>query len=62
MHFDRAWSLTRYAPRASRDLTGKYSHLNGVLDNTLSLNGAQRRSQAVTQKAGYQTAIVGNGT
>lgn len=40
-------------------LTGKYSHLNGFIDNVSTFNGAQQTFPKLLQKAGYQTAIVG---
>jgi len=41
--------------------TGKYSHLNGFLDNrgTTKFDGSQTTFPKLLQKAGYQTAIVG---
>ncbi len=40
-------------------LTGKHSHLNGVLDNGARFDGSQQTFPKLLQKAGYQTAIVG---
>ncbi len=47
------------APSRAVILTGKYSHLNGVLDNRLEFDGSQPTFPKLLQKAGYQTAIVG---
>lgn len=40
-------------------LTGKYSHLNGFLQNGDRFDGSQQTFPKLLQKAGYQTAIVG---
>lgn len=40
-------------------LTGKHSHLNGVINNRVRFNGAQQTFPKLLQKAGYQTAMVG---
>ncbi|MCC9607155.1 sulfatase [Blastopirellula sp. JC732] len=40
-------------------LTGKYSHLNGFIDNRSRFNGKQLTYPKLLQKAGYQTAVVG---
>ncbi len=40
-------------------LTGKYSHLNGFIDNRGRFNGAQQTFPKLLQKAGYQTAVFG---
>jgi arylsulfatase A-like enzyme len=42
-------------------LTGKYSHINGFLDNHRSsrFDGSQQTVAKLLQKAGYQTAMVG---
>lgn len=47
------------APSRATILTGKYSHLNGVLDNVIEFNGAQQTFPKLMQKAGYQTALFG---
>jgi len=43
-------------------LTGKFSHMNGYLDNEsgMKFNQAQTTFPKLLQKAGYQTAIFGN--
>ncbi|MCZ6835962.1 MAG: sulfatase-like hydrolase/transferase, partial [Planctomycetota bacterium] len=40
-------------------LTGKYSHLNGFLQNGNRFDGAQQTIPKLLQKGGYQTSIVG---
>ena len=47
------------APSRAVVLTGKYSHLNGLLDNRQTFNGAQQTMPKLLQGAGYQTAIIG---
>lgn len=40
-------------------LTGKYSHINGHIDNRVSFDGEQQTFPKLMQQAGYQTAMVG---
>ena len=40
-------------------LTGKYSHLNGFVQNGDTFDGSQQTFVKLLQEAGYQTAIVG---
>jgi len=41
-------------------LTGKYSHLNGFIDNNTSrFDGRQQHVAKLLQRAGYQTAMIG---
>ena len=40
-------------------LTGKYSHLNGFIQNGDKFDGSQQTFPKLLQKVGYQTAIVG---
>jgi len=47
------------APSRAVILTGKYSHINGVIDNRLRFDGSQQTFPKVLQKAGYQTAMIG---
>ena len=47
------------APSRAVILTGKYSHLNGLLDNRQTFDGSQQTMPKLMQKAGYQTAIFG---
>ena len=60
MRFDRALVTNSIcAPSRAVILTGKYSHLNGVLDNRLRFDGSQPTFPKLLQAAGYQTAIFG---
>lgn len=47
------------APSRAVILTGKHSHLNGVIDNRVSFDGSQQTFPKLLQKAGYQTAWLG---
>jgi arylsulfatase A-like enzyme len=47
------------APSRAVILTGKYSHLNGVIDNAVKFDGSQQTFPKLLQKAGYRTAIIG---
>lgn len=48
------------APSRATILTGKYSHLNGVVDNhSTAFDGNQQTFPKLLKKNGYQTAIVG---
>lgn len=40
-------------------LTGKYSHINGVTDNSTRFDGSQETFPKLLQQADYETAIVG---
>jgi arylsulfatase A-like enzyme len=40
-------------------LTGKYSHMNGFLDNNDTFDGSQQTFPKMLQNAGYKTAMVG---
>jgi arylsulfatase A-like enzyme len=40
-------------------LTGKYSHINGMRDNTNTFDGSQITFPKLLQQAGYETAIFG---
>ena len=56
MRFDRALVTNSIcAPSRAVILTGKYSHLNGVLDNRLQFDGSQQTFPKLLQEAGYQT-------
>ena len=60
IRFDRALVTNSIcAPSRAVILTGKYSHLNGVLDNRLRFDGSQQTFPKLLQAAGYQTAIFG---
>jgi arylsulfatase A-like enzyme len=47
------------APCRAVILTGKYSHLNGVIDNRKKFDGSQQTFPKLLQKAGYETAMIG---
>src|SRR5262249_44689632 len=47
------------APCRAVLLTGKHSHINGVIDNTVAFDGKQQTFPKLLQKAGYQTAMIG---
>jgi arylsulfatase A-like enzyme len=49
------------APSRAVILTGKYSHINGKIDNTREnpFDGDQQTFPKLLQKAGYQTAMIG---
>ena len=47
------------APSRAVLLTGKYSHLNGVLDNNQIFDGEQETFPKILQEAGYQTSMIG---
>jgi len=47
------------APSRATILTGQYSHMNGVLDNSLPFDGSQQTFPKLLRQAGYQTALFG---
>jgi arylsulfatase A-like enzyme len=47
------------APSRAVVLTGKHSHLNGVIDNVKAFDPNQQTFPKLLQKAGYQTAMIG---
>ena len=47
------------APSRAVILTGKYSHVNGIIDNRQVFNGEQQTFPKLLQKAGYRTALFG---
>ncbi len=47
------------APSRAVILTGKHSHLNGLMDNRQTFDGAQATFPKLLQGAGYQTAMIG---
>ncbi|MFW5831785.1 MAG: sulfatase [Prolixibacteraceae bacterium] len=46
-------------PSRATILTGKHSHLNGMLNNDTTFNGAQQTFPKLLQTGGYQTAWIG---
>jgi arylsulfatase A-like enzyme len=60
LRFDRALVTNSIcAPSRAVILTGKYSHVNGVLDNVDDFDGDQPTFPKLLQGAGYQTAAFG---
>jgi arylsulfatase A-like enzyme len=47
------------APSRAVILTGKYSHINGVIDNRVKFDGSRQTFPKLLQKAGYETAVIG---
>ena len=47
------------APSRAVLLTGKYSHLNGVINNSAEFDGSQQTFPKLLQAAGYETALFG---
>lgn len=60
MRFDNCFCTNSIcAPSRAVILTGKYSHINGVVDNRTPFDGSQQTLPKLLQQAGYQTVIVG---
>lgn len=60
VRFDRCYVTNSIcAPCRATILTGKYSHVNGVLDNYTDFDGSQWTFPKALQRAGYQTAMIG---
>ena len=47
------------APSRAVLLTGKYSHRNGVIDNSVVFDGSQQTFPRLLRQAGYETALFG---
>ena len=47
------------APSRAVMLTGKFSNMNGLMDNTQTFDSSQQTFPKLLQQAGYQTAIIG---
>ncbi|MHC5091402.1 MAG: sulfatase-like hydrolase/transferase, partial [Planctomycetota bacterium] len=47
------------APSRAVILTGKYSHVNGLVDNKVAFDGSQQTFPKLLQKNGYETAMIG---
>ena len=60
MRFDNCFCTNSIcAPSRAVILTGKHSHLNGVIDNRKRFDGSQQTFPKLLQKAGYETAMIG---
>jgi arylsulfatase A-like enzyme len=60
MRFDNCFCTNSIcAPSRAVILTGKYSHLNGVIDNAVTFDGSRLTFPKLLRKAGYETAVVG---
>ncbi|WP_417736009.1 sulfatase [Rosistilla oblonga] len=60
MRFDRCYVTNSICgPSRAVIQTGKYSHINGFLQNGFAFNGDQPTFPKMLRKAGYQTAVVG---
>jgi len=60
IRFDRCFCTNAIcAPSRAVILTGKYSHMNGILDNSQSFDGSQQTLPKILKEEGYQTAMVG---
>ncbi len=60
MRFDRCLVTNSIcAPSRAVILTGKYSHVNGVLDNRIAFDGSQETFPKLLGQHGYQTAMIG---
>ena len=60
VRFDRCFVTNSISgPCRATILTGKYSHLNGFLDNMSRFDSSQVTFPKILQKAGYQTAMIG---
>jgi arylsulfatase A-like enzyme len=60
MRFNKAFCTNSIsAPCRAVILTGKFSHLNGLRDNSDLFNGAQQTLPKMLRPAGYQSAIIG---
>ncbi len=60
MRFDNCFCTNGIcAPSRAAILTGKYNHLNGMLDNKLEFDGSQPTLPKLLKPVGYQTAMIG---
>ena len=60
MRFDNCFCTNGIcAPSRAVILTGKYNHLNGLIDNAVEFDGSQQTVAKLLQQAGYQTAMIG---
>jgi arylsulfatase A-like enzyme len=60
MRFDNCFCTNSIcAPSRAVILTGKYSHINGVIDNRKKFDASQQTFPKLLQEVGYQTAMIG---
>jgi arylsulfatase A-like enzyme len=60
MRFDHCYATNALCgPSRAVIQTGKYSHVNGFLENHHVFNGDQQTFPKLLQKAGYETAVIG---
>ena len=60
VRFDRHYTTNPLcAPSRASLLTGKYSHINGIKDNSTVFNGTQETFPKLLQEAGYRTGMIG---
>ncbi len=60
MRFNKAFCTNSIsAPSRAVILTGKFSHMNGLRDNSDRFDGAQNTLPKMLRPAGYQSAIIG---
>ncbi|MFH0991931.1 MAG: sulfatase/phosphatase domain-containing protein [bacterium] len=60
VRFDQSFCTNSIcAPSRAVILTGKYSHLNGQIDNAVTFDGSQQTVPKLLRAAGYQTALIG---
>jgi len=60
MRFDNCFCTNSIcAPSRASIITGKYSHLNGVINNAVRFDASQQTFPKLLQEAGYQTAMIG---
>ena len=58
--FDRCYCTNAIcSPSRAVILTGKYSHMNGIIDNALSFDGSQQTLPKILGRNAYQTAMIG---
>ncbi len=60
MRFDHCYATNSLcAPSRATILTGKYNHINGLLDNRVIFDGRQETFPKILRRQGYQTAMIG---